>query len=354
MATMRSEFSVEERPLGPGRPCFVIAEVGSNHNLSLSLGRELIAAAAEAGADAVKFQSQKLEEQYVPARESAEFIEFFRTTELPEDWYPELASTARKHGVIFFSSPTYLAAVDLLEAVGVPLFKIASPQAATYPELVRRVARTGKPMIISAGMVGYEGLTALLRVCVEEGNDRVAVLHCVSQYPTPPAVANLRTMMTYRAMFGCPVGFSDHTLGHHVAVAAVALGASVLEKHITLDRSLPGPDHAFALEPAEFGVMLREVREVEASLGTGVRLDIEPELREFVERIDMRLVAAREIAAGTRLVAELFVHRRTRVGVRVSELPRLRGAVAAVAIPPETPLRWDLVRFEDGGSVPCD
>lgn len=341
-----------KRGVGPGHPCFVVAEIGSNHNLSLDMARELIQASAEAGADAVKFQSQRLEEQYVPTRESADFIAFFRGTELPEDWYPALADAAGRHGVVFFSAPTYLRSVDLLEEVGVPLFKIASPQAATYPVLVERVARTGKPMIVSTGMVTYAGLDGLVRTIQAAGNDAVAILHCVSRYPTAPAEANLRTMLTYRAMFGCPVGFSDHTEGAHVALAAVALGASVLEKHITLDRTLPGPDHVFATEPREFGAMVRSLRDVEASLGDGVRGDLDPELQQFVDRIDMRLVAARDIAAGTALSASVFVHRRTREGIRVADLARLQGAVAARPIRAGEPVHWDDVRLKGDAPSP--
>jgi sialic acid synthase SpsE len=346
---LRDPIVIGSRRVGTGQPCFVVAEIGSNHSMSLSMAKDLIRVAGKAGADAVKFQSQKLEEQYVVERESSEFIDFFRKTELPEDWYPELAGEAAKWGVVFFSSPTYLRAVDLLEGAGVPVFKIASPQAATDPILIERVARTGKPMIISTGMVTYDGVTEAIRICSEAGNDQIAVLHCISKYPTPPAEANLRLMLTYRAMFGCPVGFSDHTEGHHVAVAAVALGASVLEKHITLDRRLPGPDHAFAMEPAEFATMVRLVRDVEASLGSGVRLDLPGDLRAFVDRITMRLVAAHDIAAGVAVSAGSFVHRRTREGIPVADLARLDGAVALGPIPAGTPVGWDQLRLRRDG-----
>ena len=341
----RDPIVVGRREVGTGQACFVVAEVGSNHNMSLSMAKELIRAASEAGADAVKFQSQKLEEQYVAEREPAEFVAFFRRTELPEEWYPELGDEAAKSGVVFFSSPTYLRAVDLLEGVGVPIFKIASPQAATDPVLVARVARTGKPMIVSTGMVTYDGVTEVMRICAAAGNDQVAILHCVSRYPTPPGEANLRLMLTYHAMFGCPVGFSDHTEGHHVAVAAVALGASVLEKHITLDRRLPGPDHAFAIEPAEFATMVRRVRDVEVSLGSGVRLELPDDLRAFVDRITMRLVAAHDIAAGAAVSGQSFVYRRTREGIPVAQLARLEGAIALAPIPAWTPVRWNQLRL---------
>jgi N-acetylneuraminate synthase/N,N'-diacetyllegionaminate synthase len=232
------------------------------------------------------------------------------------------------------------------------VFKIASPQAATDPILVGRVARTGKPMIVSTGMVTYDGLTRLIDGCAEAGNDQVAILHCVSMYPTPPPAANLRLIETYRRMFGGAVGFSDHTEGHHVAVAAVALGASILEKHITLDRGLPGPDHAFAAEPSEFSTMVRLVRDAEASLGTGIRPDLPKDLRQLVDRITMRLVAAEDIAAGAPVSARSFVHRRTGSGIAVAHSAWLEGAVALVSIPAGTPVGWDQFRLRRDGPSP--
>jgi sialic acid synthase SpsE len=350
--TLRDPIAIGPRRVGTGHPCFIVAEIGSNHNMSLPMARELIGAASDAGADAVKFQSQKLEEQYLADRESVEFVESFRKTELPEDWYPELAAEAHRRGVVFFSSPTYRRAVELLERVGVPVFKIASPQAATDPALVGCVARTGKPMIVSTGMVTYDGLARLVSVCAEAGNDQVAILHCVSMYPTPPAAANLRLIETYRRMFGGAVGFSDHTEGHHMAVAAVALGASILEKHITLNRQLPGPDHAFAAEPSEFATMVRLVRDTEASLGTGICPDLPKDLQQFVDRITMRLVAAEDITAGAAVSASSFVHRRTGSGIAVAHSAWLEGAVALVPIPAGTPVGWDQFRLRRDAPSP--
>jgi sialic acid synthase SpsE len=335
------EIRVADRLIGGGHPCFVVAEIGSNHNRDLHMAKELIAAAVEAGADAVKFQSQALEEQYLAARETPEFIDFFRKTELPEDWYQVLWAEGVKRGTIIFSSPTYLRAIDLLEAQNVAVYKIASPQVATYPALVRRAAQTGKPMIVSAGMVTYPDLTRVVETCLAEGNRAVVILHCVSRYPTAPADVNLRTMETYRAMFGGAVGFSDHTEGYHISVAATALGAAVLEKHITLDRRLPGPDHAFALEPSDFAAMVRAIRDAESSLGSSARLSLPDDVQAFVRHIDMRLVAARDIDAGEVLEPSLFVHRRTREGISVSDLARLANAVAARRITAGSVVHWD-------------
>lgn len=336
---------IADHSVGEGNSCFVVAEVGSNHNLELSTAKELIRQAATAGADAVKFQSQKLEEQYLPERETVEFRDFFRKTELPEDWYPELVSEAKSHGVIFFASPTYFHAVDLLEIIQVPVYKIASPQVATFPNLVEHVARTGKPVILSAGMVTYECLTKAVNLCRRAGNNQLAILHCVSHYPTVPAEANLKTMATYKAMFGCPVGFSDHTEGYHIALAAVALGACILEKHITLDRRQVGPDHLFSLEIPEFADMVRSIREVEVSLGDGLCLEVSGDVAAFVNRIDMKLVAGRDIQPGTPLTQQVFIHRRADKGVSVSDLPRLEGAVASELVPAFTPLHWHQIRF---------
>lgn len=347
---MNPVIKIGTRFIGEKNPCFIIVEVGSNHNMDLAMAKELILTAAQVGADAVKFQSQKLEEQYLPQRESQDFINFFRKTELPEDWYTELAEKAEKSGIIFFSSPTYLKAVDLLEKLKVPLYKIASPQVATYPDLLEKVAQTGKPLILSTGMTTYDGLTKAVQICRSVGNQQFSILHCISHYPTQPLEVNLKMITTYRTMFGCPIGFSDHTEGHHFALASVALGASILEKHMTLDRKLPGPDHSFAIEPKEFAEMVRLLREVEAGLGDGVRLETSPDIHAFVEKINMRLVAKQEICPGTRLTKDLFLHRRMSEGIPLSHLPEIENlhAVAAETIKVQTPVQWHQIRFEKG------
>lgn len=335
---------VGERLVGPGHPCFIIAEIGTNHDGELGRAKELIDAAADAGADAVKFQSTSADKIFAAEWAPRDFYELIKKTELPEEWYGDLAAHARRRSVLFFSAPTYPESVDLLEQVDVPIYKVASPQAAGAPHIVRRMAATGKPLFISTGLADHGRIAEVVKICSEEGNERLVLLHCVSKYPTRPDQANLRQMAVLRATFGYPVGFSDHTEGTDVSLAAVALGACTLEKHITLDRTLPGPDHGFAIEPRQFEQMVRGVRDVEASLGSGVRLALDAEEAAAAERVQTRLVLRRAVSAGETLDESDFVFLRATEGVTIWDLEDVRGAVALQDIPIGTPLTWDMLR----------
>lgn len=306
---------VGDRCIGPGEPTYVIAEIGSNHCQDLQLAKELIDAAAEAGADAAKFQSLKFEALYLQERTTPEFREFFRQIELSEQWYGELADHCRKRGIHFLSAPTYPHAVELLLRQQVPAFKIASAQFHLYPEVVAAAAATGLPLFMSTGISGYGEIDAILRLCRGQGNHNLVLLHCVSQYPTPANQTNLRMLATYRQAFGCLTGFSDHSLGIHMPCAAIALGAVVLEKHITLNRSAKGPDHHFAVEPHEFAAMVRVVRDIEQALGSGVRAELNAEERKFRDDITLKWVAGTDLAAGTRLMRDDLDLRRTAGGI---------------------------------------
>jgi N,N'-diacetyllegionaminate synthase len=338
-------ISVGDRVIGPGHPCFIIAEIGANHDGLLEQGKALIDAAAEAGADAVKFQSIAADKIFAPEWASLETYETVKQTELPEEWYGALAAHAKERGVLFFSTPTYPESVDLLEQVGVPMYKIASPQAAGAPHIVRRMAATHKPLLISTGLADYGRIADVVKICAEEGNERLVLLHCVSKYPTLPDQANLRAMAALQAMFGYPVGFSDHTEGISVPLAAAALGARALEKHITLDKSLPGPDHGFAVEPPEFAQMVRGVRDVEASLGTGVRLALDPDETLAAERVQTRLVVRNAVSAGDIIDERDLLFLRASQGVTIWNLDGVRGAAALQNIPAGTPLTWDMLRL---------
>lgn len=344
-AATRRTVTIGTKRIGAEEPCFLIAEIGSNHNGSLHCAKELIQAAAEAGMDAVKFQSIKFDELYVPQLESAERQAFMKRIELPESWYPQLAQCAADCGVVFLSSPTYLRAVGLLEAVGVPAYKIASPQAAANPALVREVARRGKPVILSTGCCTAGQIAEMIQRCYAEGSHQLVLLHCVSEYPTVPEHANLRSIDTLKRMFDVPVGFSDHTLGFHLTLAAVALGACVIEKHVTLDRTSDGPDHAFAIEPAELRDMVRAIRNVERSLGDGSRARISLVEQEMLALVRTRLVARVDIPQGRPIQEEDLAYRRAPHGIYLEELSRATQAVAAQTIPAWTPLTWDKLTF---------
>lgn len=270
--------------IGGGARCFVIAEAGVNHNGDPLLAEKLIDAAADAGADAVKFQTfdpkalasasaPKAEYQHRSSSGGSQ-LEMLQKLDLSREAYPALQQRAESRGLVFLSSPFDEGSAAFLSALGIPGFKIPSGELTNTPFL-KRVAAYGKPLLVSTGMATLAEVEQAVRAI---GQTPLALFHCVSSYPTSPGDANLRAMATLRSAFGVPVGWSDHLVDLHVATAAVALGAELLEKHLTLDRSMQGPDHAASTEPKEFGRMIRELRDVEASLGSGRKEPVPAEL----------------------------------------------------------------------------
>ena len=304
-----AEFQIGGRTIGDGHSCFVIAEAGVNHNGDLGLARRLIDAAADAGADAIKFQTFKADRLVTATAPKAEYQKaatgteesqhaMLRRLELSEAAHAELQVHAGQRGLIFLSTPFDEESADLLAAMQLPAFKISSGELTNLPFL-EHVARLGKPLLVSTGMATIKEVRDAVSII---GGAPLALLQCVSNYPAQPADTNLRAMQTMRAEFGVPVGYSDHTLGNDIALAAVALGACIVEKHLTLDRTLPGPDHAASAEPAELAALIRGIRAVESALGDGVK---QPAASEAgVAAVARRsLVAARDIAAGETLDA---------------------------------------------------
>lgn len=280
-----------------GSRVFVIAEIGSNHAASLQTALASIDAAAEAGADAVKFQSINLEELYHEPSDSTRSLH--RKIDLPESWHAPLKQRCDEQGVVFFSAPTYLRAIDELEAVNVELYKLASAQIAVFPQLVKRVAELGKPVILSTGLVTMEEIQRVVQIFRDAGNEKFVILHCNSVYPAQPEVVHLPRMLEYQHRFNCRVGFSDHTETNTASVAAVALGASVIERHFTLSRKLDSPDAPLSLEPQEFTAFVNSVREAEKICAPASRSSLEPDEQAFKNRIRHCLVTACEVSPGT-------------------------------------------------------
>ena len=271
---------------------FIVAEIGSNHCGDLQLAKESIDAAEQAGVDAVKFQSINLGELYIDP--APNMTALHRKIDMEEIWHARLKEYCDKANVIFFSSPTYMRAVDLLEDIGVDLYKLASAQVGVFPQLVEKVAKLGKPTLLSTGLLTYGDLGRVVRTFRKCENEQFIILHCNSIYPTPPEKVCLDRMAIYSNMFGCPVGFSDHTQGNAVTIAAVARGAKVIEKHFTLSKNFDTPDASFSSEPREFESLVKGVRVVEsACTPIGPRLEIEPEEQFFKNAILYRLVLAR-------------------------------------------------------------
>jgi sialic acid synthase SpsE len=260
----------------------IIAEVGSNYNGSLETAQEYIRSAKACGADAVKFQTIRKDKLVSPRIWSEGGIvenpahNLFASLELPEEWHFKLKTVADREGIEFLSTPFYLEAVDLLERTGIRRFKIASGDLTFFP-LLEAIGKTGKPVLLSTGASTREEIRTSLDTLRQYGAGEVTLLHCVSNYPPRWDEMNLRAIVTLRETFGVSVGISDHSPGSLVPVASVALGASVIEKHVTFDRSLPGPDHPFAMTMAEFAEMIRQVRLLEKCLGTGEKIPVEAE-----------------------------------------------------------------------------
>lgn len=252
------------RTVGDDHPAFVIAEVGINHGGDRKAAERLVHEAARAGADAVKFQTYVTEKRV--ARDSP-IYDVLKKCELAREAQAELKDVAKEAGVLFFSTPFDAESADFLAGIGVPLFKIASFDIVNLA-LVRRVAGYRRPMIVSRGMATKAEVDAAVRA-VKAAGAPLALLHCISAYPTPRHAANLRVMATMARHYDCPIGFSDHTLGVDVPVLAVAAGAKLIEKHFTLDRSLPGPDHQLSADPAQLAEMVQRIRDTEAVLGRG-------------------------------------------------------------------------------------
>ena len=304
-------IALGERLLGDGAPCVTIAEIGSNHDGSLERALALVDAAAAAGADAVKFQSFRAATLLTPRRalpdgtwRANEGYPTIERLEVPVEWHAPLRDRARARGVLFLSTPFDEERAALLAALGVPAFKLASGDL-THAPLLRRIGAYGRPVLLSTGLATADEIGAALDALAEGAGAAarrppVVLLHCVSLYPLRPGDANLRALDALRVRFGCPVGWSDHSPGHTLAVGAVALGACVVEKHFTDDRRRPGPDHSFAMEPDEWRAMVTAIREIEVALGDG---DKRPRRDEEPERLWARrsLHVARPLAAGATL-----------------------------------------------------
>ncbi|WP_338729868.1 N-acetylneuraminate synthase family protein [Haladaptatus sp. DJG-WS-42] len=299
-------ITIGDRVVGPGEPTFIIAEAGSNHNGDLEIAKELIDAAVNAGADAVKFQTFRAEDLYVEDSGEVEYLEdkrdiyeIIESMEMPYEWIPELYDYCQEQGILFMSTPfDERSAKELAEYV--PAWKVASYTSSHVPFL-RHLAGTDKPIIMSTGAHELEEIHESVKALREEGVNKLVLLHCVAAYPTPISDINVRVVKTLYEEFKVLSGLSDHTLNATTApTAAVALGASVIEKHFTLDKEMEGPDHEFALEPDELAAMVSAIRDTERALGDGKKreIEVESELRRTARR---RIQATREITEGSQI-----------------------------------------------------
>ncbi len=333
-------ISVAGRLVGRHQPVFVIAEAGINHDGSSVTAHALVDAAADAHADAIKFQIVDPDESYVPGTPS---YETFSARRLPPDAYAGLVSHARDRGILMFATPADRPSLDLSARLQLPAVKISSGLMTNTP-LIERAALLGVPLLISTGGSELWEVARLVGRLEAGGFTELALLHCVSAYPTPPASVGVRAISTLQSAFPHPIGYSDHTMDGTACICAVALGASVLEKHLTLDRARTGADHAISAEPIEFVHLVQQVRAAEQML-MGEGKHPAPEEAEFRERFRRRIVAVRDIAKGERLTEDMLGIKRpvSPGGLAPEHLPVLLGRRAVRAIRRHDPVDWDLI-----------
>ncbi|WP_161891082.1 pseudaminic acid synthase [Pontibacter russatus] len=347
---MSQTINIEGRLIGPGHKPFIIAEMSGNHNQSLERALAIVDAAADAGADAVKLQTYTADTMTLPGAltindedslwKGRELYDLYKEAYTPWEWHRPIFDRARERGLIAFSSPFDETAVDFLEGLGAPLYKIASFENTDHP-LLRRVAATGKPVIMSTGAATVQEVAEGVQVLGEAGCRELVLLKCTSTYPASPENTNLLTIPHMRELYGVQVGLSDHTMGIGAAVAAVALGATVVEKHFTLRRADGGVDSAFSLEPEELRALAVETERARLALG---RVQYGVQRAEEKSRLFKRSVyAARDIAPGEELTKENIRVIRPGLGLAPKHYENLLGRKARAAIRMGTPLSWDMV-----------
>jgi sialic acid synthase SpsE len=340
-------FTIGDHTIGANERCFIIAEIGSNHNQDLSLAKKMIFKAKEAGADAIKFQSLRFDKVHIPDNMDSSFNDLFEKIKLQEDWYPKLKEFCNEAGIIMMSSPTYIESIEHLEKIDVPAYKIASAQFGFHLPLIQKAASKGKPMIMSSGLSNYGEIEKTIRSVLDVGNPNIVLLHCVTEYPTPPEAANLSLINTYQKMFGCLVGYSDHTTSLSIAATAVALGAVVVEKHITLDRTMDGPDHFFAVTLTEFKQMVQNIRETEIALGDGIKPPLNNEERNYRQTFKYKCVAPSDLSTGDRIMKEVALNgRRSPGGININRINELRHYKLKSPIKEGELIEWSDLEYE--------
>jgi pseudaminic acid synthase len=344
-------MKINKRVVGPGTPTYIIAEMSANHNQDFEQAVRILGAAKEAGADAVKLQTYTpdtltidSDKEYFRIRETLwegrNLYDLYSEAHTPWEWQPELKRIADGLGLDCFSSPFDATAVDFLEGMDVPAYKIASFEVLDLP-LIRRVAQTRKPVIMSTGMASLAEIDEAVRAAREAGATEIALLKCNSAYPAPPEEMNLRTIPHLAEAFKVPVGLSDHTMGSVVAIAAVTLGARIVEKHFTLSRDLAGPDSAFSMEPHEFKEMVSAIRMVEKTLG---EVSYQTTAKEEASKVFRRsLFVVKDVKEG-----DVFDENNVRVirpahGLAPKYLEEVLGRRAACDVERGTPLSWALL-----------
>lgn len=342
---------IQDRCIGKGEPCFIIAEAGVNHNGNVEIAKKLIDCAVGAGADAVKFQTFTAENLVIPGAVKAEYqqqcgeaesqYDMLKKLELTSGEFRELSVYAGRKGIIFISTPFDSDSADFLDSLGVPAFKIPSGEITNLP-LLASVGRKRKPVILSTGMATVGEIDEALTVLRDNGSKDIVILHCTTDYPARYEEANIMAIRTLECAFQIPVGFSDHTHGIHVGVAALALGACVIEKHFTLNRNETGPDHRASIEPDELVNLVRWIRDTEAAFGTGIKAPT-PSEKKIMDIARKSIVAACDIPKGTLITGEMLACKRPGTGISPKYLNLVMGRRVKSDISKSEILSWEVL-----------
>lgn len=349
---MVKAFQIAGRLVGPGHPCFIIAEAGVNHIGSLEQAMAMVDAAAKAGADAVKFQTFRAEEVATAGAPKAAYqkentgqiqsqLDMLKSLELKPEQHQPLARRCRERDLLFLSTPFDKPSLDLLAGMEMAAIKVPSGEITNLPFLTQ-VGEKSLPVILSTGMSTLDEVALAVDILQRAGCPALALLHCVSNYPADPADVNLRAMKTIAKHFGLPVGYSDHTMGNEVALAAVALGACIIEKHFTLDRSLPGPDHKASAEPHDLAELVSAIRKVESALGHG-RKEPAPAEADTRQAARRSLVAACHIAAGQVIREDMVAIKRPGIGMAPQRIKEVLNRKAKQPIPAGALLKSEML-----------
>ncbi len=345
----KQHIQINGRLIGDRQPTYIIAELSANHHQSFDRAVDIIREAHRAGADAVKLQTYTADTLTLDSHQShfkiqsgtvwdgRSFYELYQKASTPWEWHAELKSIANDLGMDLFSSPFDATAVEFLETLDVPAYKIASFEIIDVP-LLRKVAATGRPVIVSTGLASLEEIEQAVQTLQNNGCNEVALLKCTSAYPAPPESMNLKTLPDLASRFNIPVGLSDHTLDHHSAITSVALGGSIIEKHLTLSRTEEGPDSSFSLEPAEFAELVNAVRTTEKAMGDINYGPTESDQNNLAFR--RSLFAVQDIQPGEKFTHENVRSLRPGKGLEPVHLDKVLSATASQQIPRGTPLDW--------------
>lgn len=349
---MKREFKIGNKMVGQGHPCFCVAEISGNHNGDFERAKEIVYAAKEAGADAIKLQTYTADSLAIDCNndyfnlkgglwDGMNLYQLYTEACTPYDWQPKLMELANSLGMECFSSPFDLEAIDYMEQWNMPAYKIASFEI-NEVQLIRKAASKHKPIIFATGIAHKEDLELAMQICKEEGNDEIFMLKCVSAYPTPYEEINLNMIPTLAREYGCQVGLSDHSMGSTVPVGATALGIKMVEKHLTLRRADGGPDAGFSMEPEEFKEMVDNIRIIEKALGNSEYGLTERQIKE--RSLSRSLFVVEDVKAGDIITPDNIKSIRPNAGLHTKYYNDILGKSFSEDVKRGEPLNWDMIK----------